>query len=61
MPAPVRSRVRRAGIGSLPMALLRRFIDAQVVTHAAALAFYAVLSLVAHLLSLAVLFLLFEL
>ncbi|TCZ87245.1 YihY/virulence factor BrkB family protein [Lysobacter sp. N42] len=44
-PAPVRSRVRRAGIGSLPMALLRRFIDAQVVTHAAALAFYAVLSL----------------
>lgn len=44
-PPTVRARVRRAGIGSLPMALLRRFIDAEVVTHAAALAFYAVLSL----------------
>jgi membrane protein len=41
----VRARVRRAAFGSLPMALLRRFIDAEVVTHAAALAFYAVLSL----------------
>lgn len=44
-PAPVRARVRRASIGRLPLALLRRFIDAEVVTHAAALAFYAVLSL----------------
>lgn len=41
----VRARVRKAHIGSLPMALLRRFVDAEVVTHAAALAFYAVLSL----------------
>lgn len=44
-PASVRARVRRAAFGHLPMALLRRFIDAEVVTHAAALAFYAVLSL----------------
>ena len=44
-PAPVRARVRHAGLGLLPLALLRRFIDAEVVTHAAALAFYAVLSL----------------
>lgn len=43
-PTTVRARVRRA-VGSLPMALLRRFVDAEVVTHAAALAFYAVLSL----------------
>jgi membrane protein len=41
----VRARVRHADIGTLPLALLRRFIDAEVVTHAAALAFYAVLSL----------------
>lgn len=44
-PVPVRARVRGAGIGALPLALLRRFIDAEVITHAAALAFYAVLSL----------------
>lgn len=44
-PPRVRALVRRANIGTLPLALLRRFIDAEVVTHAAALAFYAVLSL----------------
>lgn len=44
-PAPVHARVRRARFGGLPMALLRRFMDAEVITHAAALAFYAVLSL----------------
>lgn len=44
-PPHVRALVRRANIGTLPLALLRRFIDAEVVTHAAALAFYAVLSL----------------
>lgn len=44
-PPRVRTLVRRANIGTLPLALLRRFIDAEVVTHAAALAFYAVLSL----------------
>jgi membrane protein len=44
-PTTVRSRVRRAAFGNLAMALLRRFIDAEVVTHAAALAFYAVLSI----------------
>lgn len=44
-PADVRKVVRGAGIGSLPMALLRRFLDAEVITHAAALAFYAALAL----------------
>ena len=36
--------IRRAQ-GSLPMAMLRRFIDADLLAHSAALAFYAVLSL----------------
>lgn len=43
-PPPVESTVRRAQ-GSLPMALLRRFIDADLLAQSAALAFYAVLSL----------------
>lgn len=42
---PVQAKIRRANLGSLPMALLRRFLDADVITQAAALAFYAVLSL----------------
>ena len=44
-PPPVEAEVRRAEIGTLPMALLRRFLDADVITQAAALAFYAALSL----------------
>lgn len=44
-PADVRKVVRKASIGGLPMALLRRFLDAEVITHSAALAFYAALSL----------------
>lgn len=44
-PQPVQSEVRRATIGSLPMALLRRLLDADVITQAAALAFYAALSI----------------
>ncbi|HEY4581267.1 MAG TPA: YihY/virulence factor BrkB family protein [Lysobacter sp.] len=44
-PADVRKVVRRATIGSLPMALLRRFLDSDVITQAAAVAFYAALSL----------------
>jgi membrane protein len=44
-PADVRKVVRRAGIGTLPMALLRRFLDSDVIGQAAALAFYAALSL----------------
>ncbi|MGY0504765.1 YihY/virulence factor BrkB family protein [Luteimonas sp. e5] len=44
-PAPVKAKIRRASFGGLPMALLRRFLDAEVITQAAALAFYAVLSL----------------
>jgi membrane protein len=44
-PADVRKVVRRAGIGTLPMALLRRFLDSSVITQAAALAFYAALSI----------------
>ena len=44
-PPPVQARVRRASFGHLPLALLRRFLDADVITQAAALAFYAVLSL----------------
>lgn len=44
-PADVKKVVRRASIGSLPMALLRRFLDSEVITRAAALAFYAALSI----------------
>ena len=43
-PPPVESTVRRAQ-GPLPMALLRRFIDADLLAQSAALAFYALLSL----------------
>lgn len=43
-PTRVEALVRRAQ-GSLPMALFRRFIDADLVGQAAALAFYAALSL----------------
>lgn len=42
---PVQAKIRRANLGSLPMALLRRFLDADVIAQSAALAFYAVLSL----------------
>jgi len=41
---PVKAQVRDAG-GTFGLALLRRFIDADLLTQAAALAFYAVLSL----------------
>lgn len=44
-PVDVTRVVRSAGIGTLPMALLRRFLDADVITQAAALAFYAALSM----------------
>jgi membrane protein len=44
-PADVRKVVRKAGVGTLPMALLRRFLDSDVITQAAALAFYAALSI----------------
>ncbi|WP_425481562.1 YihY/virulence factor BrkB family protein [Cognatilysobacter lacus] len=44
-PANVRNIVRKADIGTLPMALLRRFLDADVITQAAALAFYAALAI----------------
>lgn len=44
-PVGIRAKVRGARVGSLPLALVRRFVDAEVVTHAAALAFYAVLSI----------------
>jgi len=40
----IEALVRRAG-GSLPVALLRRFIDAELMAQSAALAFYALLSL----------------
>ena len=43
-PPPVEATVRRAQ-GPLAMALLRRFIDADLLAQSAALAFYAVLSL----------------
>jgi membrane protein len=43
-PPPVEASVRRAR-GPLPMAMLRRFIDADLLSQSAALAFYAVLSL----------------
>lgn len=42
---PVQAKIRRANLGNLPMALLRRFLDADVIAQSAALAFYAVLSL----------------
>jgi membrane protein len=48
-PPPVEASVRRAQ-GALPMALLRRFIDADLLSQSAALAFYAVLSLAPMLL-----------
>ena len=37
--------IRRATVGSTGLAMLRRFLDADVITQAAALAFYAVLSM----------------
>lgn len=48
-PPPVEATVRRAQ-GALPMAMLRRFIDAELLSQSAALAFYAVLSLAPMLL-----------
>ena len=48
-PPPVEAAVRRAQ-GALPMAMLRRFIDADLLAQSAALAFYAVLSLAPMLL-----------
>ncbi len=44
-PAPVQATVRRATFGGWPMALLRRLLDADVITQSAALAFYAALSI----------------
>ena len=44
-PANVKQVVRKATRGGLAMALLRRFLDADVITQAAAVAFYAALSL----------------
>ncbi|AXK72986.1 YihY/virulence factor BrkB family protein [Lysobacter sp. TY2-98] len=44
-PADVKKVVRKASIGTLPMALLRRFLDSDVITQAAALAFYAALAM----------------
>ena len=44
-PADVKQVVRKASRGGLAMALLRRFLDADVITQAAAVAFYAALSL----------------
>lgn len=43
-PPPVEATVRRAQ-GTWPMAIVRRFVDADLLAQAAALAFYAVLSL----------------
>lgn len=43
-PGP-RQTIRKATAGNLAMALLRRFLDADVITQAAALAFYAALSM----------------
>lgn len=48
-PPPVEAKVRRAQ-GALPMAMLRRFVDADLLSQSAALAFYAVLSLAPMLL-----------
>lgn len=44
-PADVKQTVRKATAGGLGMALLRRFLDADVITQAAAVAFYAALSM----------------
>ena len=44
-PANVKQEVRKATRGGIAMALLRRFLDADVITQAAAVAFYAALSL----------------
>ena len=44
-PPDVKQIVRKASRGGVAMALLRRFLDADVITQAAALAFYAALSL----------------
>lgn len=44
-PADVKQVVRRASSGGLAMAMLRRFLDADVITQAAAVAFYAALSM----------------
>lgn len=44
-PATTRQKIRKATLGSLAMALVRRFLDADVITQAAAVAFYAALSL----------------
>ncbi|MDO5505101.1 MAG: YihY/virulence factor BrkB family protein [Pseudoxanthomonas suwonensis] len=44
-PPSTRQVIRRATVGNTAMAMLRRFLDADVITQAAALAFYAVLSL----------------
>ncbi len=43
-PGP-KQTIRKATAGNLAMALLRRFLDADVITQAAALAFYAALSM----------------
>lgn len=44
-PVDVRRAVRKATVGGLGMAFLRRVVDADVITQAAALAFYAALSI----------------
>ncbi len=44
-PVDVKQAVRKATAGGLPMALLRRALDADVITQAAAVAFYAALSM----------------
>lgn len=44
-PPSISQTIRKASRGGVGMALLRRFLDADVITQAAALAFYAALSL----------------
>lgn len=44
-PADIKQTVRKASIGGVAMAMLRRVMDADVITQAAAVAFYAALSL----------------
>ena len=44
-PASTRQVIRKATLGGIAMAMLRRFLDADVITQAAAVAFYAALSL----------------
>ncbi len=44
-PADIKQTVRKASSGSVAMAMLRRVMDADVITQAAAVAFYAALSL----------------